>query len=112
MNGIVKVLTGILGVLAVAACITTAVIIGYSMTNQEESTEVTVQASPEDAEEPVQTPEAAVPTEAPEVSPGPEAAQTPSPVAVSEDHTHDYEESVDKKATCYQAGRIKYTCRE
>ena len=112
MNGIVKVLTGILGVLAVAACITTAVVIGYSMTRQDEGEEVMASASPEAGEEQVQMPEGAVPTEAPEISSGPEAAETPSPVAVSEDHTHDYGETVDKKATCYQAGRIKYTCRE
>lgn len=112
MNGIVKVLTGVLGVLAAAACITTAVVIGYSMTRQEDDTEVTAQASPENAEEQVQEPGAALPTEVPEISPGSEAAQTPSPVAVSEDHTHDYEETIDKKATCYQAGCIKYTCKE
>lgn len=112
MNGIVKVLTGVLGVLAVAACITTAVVIGYSMTRQEDDTETAAQASPENTEEQVQEPEAALPTEVPEISPGPEAAQTPSPVAVSEDHTHDYEETIDKKATCYQAGRVKYTCKE
>ncbi len=115
MNGIVKVLTGVLGVLAIVACIATAVIIGYSMTNQEDNREVTAQTSPEApaevAEQVEQTPQA-VPTQTPEISPEPEAARTPSPVTVSADHTHDYEESVDKKATCYQAGRVKYTCKE
>lgn len=119
MNGIVKVLTGILGVLAVAACITTAVIIGYSMTRQDEGAEAAAAVTPSDAGEGQETEEealaaatAAVPTQAPEVSAAPEAVQTPSPTALSTDHTHDYEETVDKKATCYQAGRVKYTCKE
>jgi len=112
MNGIVKVLTGILGVLAVAACIATAVIIGYSMTDRGESAEAAATVAPSDGAEQAEAPEAAVPTEVPEASAAPEAVQTPSPAAVSADHTHDYEETVDKKATCYQAGRIKYTCKE
>ncbi len=116
MNGIVKVLTGILGVLAIAACITTAVIIGYSMSRQEESTEkaeVSSDAGEQIQEQtPEEMPEAAVPTKAPETDTAPEAAPTPEPAAVSADHTHDYEEAVDKKANCYQAGRVKYTCKE
>jgi hypothetical protein len=31
------------------------------------------------------------------------------PVAL-DGHIHNYEETVDQKATCYQAGRLKYTC--
>ena len=110
MNGILKVLTGILGVLAVAACITTAVIIGYSMINREDGTQTAaVQESPQPAEAlPEESP---VPEQTPEASP--EAVETPTPVLETPaDHAHDYEETVDKKATCYRAGRIKYTCRE
>ena len=112
MNGFIKVLTGIMGVLAIAACITTAVVIGYSMTNQEDSIETAGEPSPGTAKEQEGEQQAAVPTSVPQISPTPQAAQTPAPSAVSESHTHDYEEEVDKKVTCYQAGRIKYTCKE
>ncbi len=112
MNGFIKVLTGIMGVLAIAACITTAVVIGYSMTNQEDSIETAGEPSPGTAKEQAGEQQAAVPTSVPQISPTPQAAQTPAPSAVSESHTHDYEEEVDKKVTCYQAGRIKYTCKE
>ncbi len=110
MNGIVKVLTGILAVLAVAACITTVVIIGYSMTNQQEDTVEAAQVSPQpsvDTQEP--TP---VPQQTPQETSGEEPAQTPAPVEQAAEHAHDYAETVDKKATRYRAGRIKYTCRE
>ena len=112
MNGIVKVLTGILGVLAIIACITTAVIIGYSMTNHEESEQTA--AAPEQTGEPLpqQTMDAPVPTQTPQADPAPEQAPAPVPEQAAGDHAHDYEEAVDKKATCYQAGRIKYTCKE
>lgn len=110
MNGIVKVLTGILAIVAVAACITTVVIIGYSMTSQdEEGRETTAQTSPPPVEDSAeQTP---VPEQTPQ-TPAAEPTQTPAPVEGAAEHTHDYAETVDKKATCYRAGRIKYTCRE
>ena len=113
MNGIMKVLTGILAVLAVTASLATAGIIGYSMIRPQEKVEENgnetqvLEASTQAAE---------VPTTAPEASAAPDAGSpTPTPLSqpsVSDTHVHDYEETVDKKATCYSAGRIKYTCRE
>ena len=64
MNGFIKVLTGIMGVLAIAACITTAVVIGYSMTNQEDSIETAGEPSPGTAKEQEGEQQAAVPTSA------------------------------------------------
>ena len=81
MNGILKVLTAILGVLAVIACLATIGIVGYSMTPEADSS-----ASPDE-----------VPT------------PTPASTDVS-NHVHDYQETVVKKATCYSAGQMKYTC--
>ena len=112
MSGLVKVLTGLLGVMAVVACLATIGIIGYSMTgagaekNANATAEVT--ASP--------TAEQALVTAVPEQTPGEEEAsqsaepvQTPRPIGDT-DHIHDYEETMEKRATCYSAGRIRYVC--
>lgn len=111
MSGFLKVLTGILGVLAVIACLATIGIVGYSMIggggNKNIQTAQTGEQSP--------LPEAATPTQTPETTAEPDPAQTPEPIttpAIDPDHVHDYEESVEKKANCYQPGKIKYTCSE
>ena len=99
MSGIVKVLTAILGIMAVIACLATVGIIGYSMLNDKsENTETTIivqQVSP--SAEPV-------PSATPEVTEGEEI-----PTALL-GHVHDYEVWTEKKATCYSAGRLKYIC--
>lgn len=109
MNGIVKVLTGILGVLAVAACLATVGIIGYSIVGGGNDKDVEVAQSNEAEEiEP-----SAVPTAVPEETASPDPDKTPAPIGKkvnSSDHVHDYKESVEKKANCYSAGRLKYTC--
>lgn len=114
MSGIVKALTCVLGVLAVVACLATVGIIGYSMTSTEDNnTMETAQNRETETPPPLPTEVPAVPTTAPDVSPTPEDNRTPAPVQnVREmlDHVHDYEESVEKKATCYSAGKIKYAC--
>ncbi len=109
MNGIVKVLTGILGVMAVVACLATIGIVGYSLSgagdhNEQTSETISASAPPQPSE---------VPTAAPDDAVLPEGNETPRPVASvnnPENHVHDYEESVEEKATCYKAGRLKYTC--
>lgn len=111
MNGLMKVLTGILGVMAVVACLATVGIIGYSMAGGGGSKDAQTAASPAaDSQEQLITP---VPTQKPEVeepSPDAEPTQEPRPVAGDTDHVHDYKETLEKKATCYSAGRIKYEC--
>ena len=103
MNGFVKGLTAILGILAVLACIATVGIIGYSFTNADNKTnannntqqvaEVTIEAT-------------AVPTTEPTADPN--ATATPEPVFTY--HVHDYQPVIIKKATCTEAGQIKYIC--
>lgn len=110
MNGIVKVLTGILGVLAVIACLATVGIVGYSLAGGKQNTETSQR---EDTLQPTEIP--VVPTEVPETTDSPDADKTPKPIGTqaqdsSSEHVHDYEESVERKATCYRAGKIKYAC--
>ncbi|MBD5472525.1 MAG: hypothetical protein HDR20_06405 [Lachnospiraceae bacterium] len=112
MSGLVKVLTGLLGVMAVVACLATIGIIGYSMTGAgaEKNANVTaeVTAAPM-AEQALVT---AVPEQTPgeeEPSQSAEPVQTPRPIGDT-DHIHDYEETIEKRATCYRAGKIKYSC--
>ncbi|WP_286080740.1 hypothetical protein [Parablautia intestinalis] len=126
MSGVAKVLTGILAVMAVVACLATISIIGYAMLGigDGENTEVSVNTDEPDKQETavLQTPEPeATPSAIPEEAASPEAAVSPGAenVPVSTDnvinsagHVHDYEESVEKKATCYSAGRLKYICKE
>ncbi len=115
MSGVLKVLTGILGVMAVVACLATVGIIGYSLAGGgEKGSKETSQT----VEESAGSQQSGVPTTAPDIaepdaSATPEVRETPRPVSQvenSENHVHDYEESVEEKATCYKAGRLKYTC--
>lgn len=110
MSTLMKILTGILGILAVIACVATIGIIGYSMAGgnfdkknaketEEQYLEAVASASPSADTEISQ--EVNVPTEEPIQSAG---------IAVDPDHIHDYEEEIEKKATCYRAGRLKYIC--
>ncbi|MDE7249414.1 MAG: hypothetical protein K2N82_05900 [Lachnospiraceae bacterium] len=112
MSGLVKVLTGILGVMAVVACLATIGIIGYTMTGAgaEKNANATAEASA------LPIAEQAVVTAVPEQTPGEaepsqsaEPVQTPRPIGDT-DHIHDYEETIEKRATCYRAGKIKYSC--
>lgn len=101
MNNLLKVLTGILGVLAVIACLATIGIIGYSMTGADDKNNKT-----ENKVEATMPPQAEA---TPEVTPEAETGNEKEPSSL-EGHVHDYEETIDQKATCYQAGRLKYTC--
>lgn len=120
MNGVAKVLTGILAVLAVVACLATISIIGYAMLGVGDGGDTEVSANTEgpSGEEPamVQTPvPEATPSSEPEATASPEAENVPTPAGdrvLPADHVHDYEESIEKKATCYSAGRLKYICKE
>lgn len=111
MNTLLKLLTGILGILAVIACVATIGIIGYSMMggsfNKEEKTEAETQY--------VEAAASATPFVEPEGEGATDIAATPQPVGTSAamtdpNHVHDYEEEIEKKATCYRAGRLKYSC--
>ena len=99
MSSIIKVLTAILGVMAIIACLATVGIIGYSLLNSKnENTETTIivqQVSPSPQPVPSATPEV--------------AGEGEVPRELSE-HIHDYEVWTEKKATCYSAGRLKYIC--
>ena len=113
MNGIVKALTCVLGILAVIACLATVGILGYSMTGTENDGSKTAQST----SEPKATQIPLTPTEAPNVSSSPtvdsEKVEVPEPRSRTIDmsnHVHDYVETVEVKATCYKAGRIKYEC--
>ncbi|NBJ94079.1 hypothetical protein [Parablautia muri] len=120
MSGIAKVLTGILAVMAVVACLATISIIGYAMLGVGDDGNMEVsQNTDEPAEEvPVATqaptPEA-TPTNVPEATALPDVENLLLSTGRTVDlanHVHDYKESVEKKATCYSAGKLKYTCEE
>ncbi len=108
MKGLVKVLTGILGVLAVVACLATVGVIIYTMTGAGGSSNNTQAVLEDSTPQPETVPEDMV-TEG-TVSVGDEITGV-TPEVADPSHVHDYTESVDKKATCYQAGRLKYTCK-
>ena len=122
MNGILKVLTAILGVLAVIACLATIGIVGYSMTNnsntsQNNHTKGQSDTIPSDVafdgDGNLVVQASAVPTMTPVSDGSTDAGTVPTPTPASTDvsnHVHDYQESVVKKATCYSAGQMKYTC--
>lgn len=123
MNAIVKVLTGVLAVLAVVACLATVGILGYSMIRPQDDEE-TVQnmeepRQDESGENVADAGQQSVPTTVPEGQSGNVSAPTPlvnaTPVnhgTTPANHVHDYEESIETKATCYRAGRLKYTCED
>ncbi len=108
MGNLMKILTGILGVLAVIACLTTIGVIGYTLSGAGGRNTQTAITKEETKEEPEEAP---VPSATPE-SDDPDGEKPTSEPADLAGHTHDYKESVEKKATCYQAGRLKYTCEE
>lgn len=122
MNGILKVLTAILGVLAVIACLATIGIVGYSMTNnsntsQNNHTKGQSDTIPSDVafdgDGNLVVQASAVPTMTPETDSSASPDEVPTPTLASTDvsnHVHDYQETVVKKATCYSAGQMKYTC--
>lgn len=106
MNGLMKVLTGILGIMAVIACLATVGVIGYALSgggngSGQQTDRIIAEVTPT----PV-TPEE-TPTTIPPLNDGIQGQ-----VINLADHIHNYEESVDIKATCYQAGRLLYTCSE
>lgn len=106
MNGLMKVLTGILGIMAVIACLATVGVIGYALSgggsNSNQQTSVIVAEA-----DPTPLVPDATPTVIPDSGDG-----KPEQVVNLADHVHDYEEAVDIRATCYQAGRLIYTCSE
>ena len=122
MGSVMKVLTGILGILAVIACLSTIGIIGYTVIGGGGSQKNTAGGSQTESGQTtdiIDAPSLApVPTILPDTA-GNSTDQTPadisddtekhSPSTVT-DHVHDYKETVEKKATCYQAGKLKYTC--
>ena len=108
MGNIVKVLTGILGILAVIACLATIGVIGYTLMGVGGKNTQTVPTKEETQDETETSP---VPSTPPETDNPDGAEPTIEPVNLT-NHTHDYRESIEKKATCYQAGRLAYTCKE
>ena len=122
MNGILKVLTAILGVLAVIACLATIGIVGYSMTNNSNTSQNNhTKGQPDtipsdvafDGDGNLVVQASAVPTMTPVSDGSTDAGTVPTPTPASTDvsnHVHDYQETVVKKATCYSAGQMKYTC--
>lgn len=108
MNGILKVLTCILGALAVIACLATVGILGYSMINPGKqpaiATTKTEQSPASDNAGDGTGANQVLPTEIPSVTPG----QTATPTDLN--HVHDYKEQTIKKATCNEAGQIRYYC--
>lgn len=104
MENILKVLTGILGILAVIVCLTTIGLVGFSMAGGNIEWAAADIEGVEKLEKYAE--EEATPTIVPDS--GNEVVK--QPVSFTE-HVHDYEESTDRKATCYQPGRLKYTCR-
>ncbi len=108
MNGIVKVLTGILGVMAVVACLATIGIIGYSLTGAGDKEQTSQNTNEAEDMQPTEAP-----TAMPDTSVLVEVSETPRPVVQTgnfENHVHDFKESVEVKATCYRAGRLQYSC--
>ena len=113
MNGILKVLTAILGVLAVIACLATIGIVGYSMTNNGNTTPNNHTNTNTNTNGNLVVQASAVPTMTPEAdsSASPDEVPTPTPASTDvSNHVHDYQETGVKKATCYSAGQMKYTC--
>lgn len=109
MNGITKILTLILGAVAVLACLATVGIIGYSAVNGGGSASETGAVVSYGTDEEGGTLEL-VPVMTPE--PSPDVTATPEPVdtVIGTEHVHDYKETVIKAATCTEAGQIMYSC--
>ncbi len=109
MNALMKILTSILGILAVVACLATTGIIIYSMTGAggNYNGSQTVWEEPSAAPDAEASPAGQVPED---MVSGENEGTDVTPEALDSTHVHDYKEAIDKKATCYQAGRLKYTC--
>ena len=105
MNGFMKVLTGLLGIMAIAACIATVGIIGYSFVSGGSNAVPNRQNSNNNLTEEVVYLEP-TPLEEAELS----QDASPTPGTFMENHVHDYVPTLVKKATCYEAGQIKYQC--
>lgn len=103
MDKILKIGTGIAGVLAVVACLSTIGIVGYALVGGEpdKSSEEVYQAEMQAYNEEMQ--DIHVLNEA-----APTFLETPTPLY--DEHIHNYIESMDIKSNCYQEGRLKYTC--
>lgn len=103
MDKLLKIGTGIFGVLAVLACLSTVGIVGYALVDgtPEKSPEEVHQAEIQAYNE--ETQDIHVLNEA---TPSSSGTQTP----LYDEHTHNYVESTDVKANCYREGRLKYTC--
>lgn len=111
MSGLMKVMTCILGVLAVVACLATIGIVGYSMSGAGSRDNAQTAEDTED----VWNTAAAVPTQIPTSGQGdrePESISLPDlpKLTGQEEHVHDYKEEVVTGATCYRAGKIRYYC--
>ena len=120
MGSVMKVLTGILGVLAVIACLTTIGIIGYTVIGSGGSQKTADSVKTDSAQEAdiMDAPSLApVPTILPDqtgstgqIPSDPSGDTEKHSPSTATDHVHDYKETVEKKATCYQSGKLKYTC--
>lgn len=114
MSGLMKVMTCILGALAVVACLATIGIVGYSMSgSKNQGNAQTVGNVTED-----EWNTAAVPTQNPTGGQGQSENRQPQSISLpdlpklseTEEHVHDYKEEVVTSATCYRAGKIRYYC--
>lgn len=110
MNGILKIVTALLGIIAVIACLGTVAIIGYSLSGGEfknkgkDKEPSVIEVSLGDNED---TPSVtAVPTEEPSADP----TVTAVPLSLSPEHVHDYKPNVLKKASCLESGQVEYIC--
>ena len=93
MNGILKVLTAILGVLAVIACLATIGIVGYSMTNNGNTTPNNHTNTNTNTNGNLVVQASAVPTMTPEAdsSASPDEVPTPTPASTDvSNHMHEY----------------------
>lgn len=109
MNGFGKVMTAILGIIAVIACLGTVAIIGYSFMNNNDKPKVqSQQVNTQDRKLPVD--EAASATAVPTTTPRIDESVIAVPTAIDPNHIHDYKPLILKKATCYEAGQARYEC--
>lgn len=102
MDKFLKMVTGIFGALATIACLSTVGIIGYALAggDPDKAPEEVNQTETQTFNEEMQ--KINMPNENPLVF------ETPMPL--HNEHVHNYIESIDIKADCYQEGRLKYTC--
>lgn len=106
MSGFGKAITAILGIIAVIACLGTIAIIGYSFMNKDNSGSTKRIVKQEEPHDEIVELAQATPTSTPEVDENVAVV----PLAIDPNHVHDYKPVVLKKATCYEAGQIKYEC--